>query len=126
MSNARPADPFNLCSSTFANGRLCGLPAHPKGDGLCLVYRRSIAAAKPREDDLSRKLASPAGDFITQIDINHVLGKLYQALAANRITLRRASSLAYIAFLISQSQQAAKAEARTWDQDSPCSRNEPT
>jgi hypothetical protein len=54
---------------------------------------------------------------MTQIDINHVLGKLFQALASNRITARRATSLAYIAYLISQSQKAASTEARNWDEN---------
>ena len=74
MSNARPSNIFNLCRFTFANCRMCGLPAHPKGDGLCLTHLRlTKAQAKPREDDLSAELGSPDGDYITQIDINHVL-----------------------------------------------------
>jgi len=120
MSNARPSDIFNLCQFQFANGRLCGLPAHPKGDGLCLVhYRHVTAKPKPREDDLSQELKSPAGDYITQIDINHVLGKFFDALAANRLSPRRARSLAYIAYLINQTQKGAKDEARRWNIDAP-------
>jgi len=120
MSNARPSDIFNLCQYQFAGGRLCGLPAHPKGDGLCLVHFRHLhAKPKPREDDLSQELKSPAGDYITQIDINHVLGKLFDALAANRLSPRRASSLAYIAYLINQTQKGAKDEARRWNIDAP-------
>ena len=122
MSNARPGDPFNLCQFTFANGRMCGLPAHPKGEGLCLThFRYTKAQAKPqvREDDLSAELASPDDDYITQIDINHVLGKLFDALAANRLSARRASSLAYIACLIAQTQKAAKREAERWEIDLP-------
>jgi hypothetical protein len=120
MSNARPYDPFNLCSFKFADGRFCGLPAHSKGEGLCLVhYRRVLAAERPRDDDLSRELASPSGDFMTQFDIHHILGALFKALAAKRVTARRATSLAYIAFLISQSQKAAKAEARNYDEEVP-------
>ncbi|HTZ31857.1 MAG TPA: hypothetical protein VMH31_05340 [Methylomirabilota bacterium] len=122
MSNARPHDFFNLCQFQFANKRLCGLPAHPKGDGYCLTHARARYAAEhppQREDDLSAELRSPAGDFITQIDINTVLGKLFDALAANRLSPRRASSLAYIAFLLLQSQQGAKKEAMRWTVDYP-------
>ena len=120
MSNARPTDIFNLCQFTFANGRMCGLPAHPKGEGLCLThFRATKAKPDPREDDLSADLRSPAGDYITQIDINHVLGKLFDALAANRLSPRRASSLAYIVFLLMQSQEGAKDEARRWFIDYP-------
>jgi hypothetical protein len=120
MSNARPSDIFNLCTYQFFNGRLCGLPAHPKGEGLCLTHYRYVTAKpKPREDDLSRELSSPGNDFITQIDINHVLGKLFESLAANRLTPRRASSLAYIAFLMNQTQKGAKDEARLWKKNLP-------
>lgn len=122
MSNARPTDIFNLCQFQFANRRLCGLPAYPNGDGLCLMHARAArakAAPEQREDDLSPELHSPAGDYITQIDINHVLGKLFDALAANRLSARRASSLAYIASLMLQSQEGAKDEARRWYVDIP-------
>ncbi|HTZ46776.1 MAG TPA: hypothetical protein VMH20_04250, partial [Verrucomicrobiae bacterium] len=69
--------------------------------------------------DLSREIRSLADDYITQIDINHVLGKLFDALAANRISTKRATSLAYIADLLMRSQGGAKQEARCWDLDLP-------
>ncbi len=120
MSNARPADPFNLCQFTFANGRMCGLPAHPKHDGLCLNHARAMSfKQEPREQDLSREICSLAEDYITQIDINHVLGKLFDALAANRISHKRAACLAYIADLLLRSQEGAKREASRWAQDLP-------
>ncbi len=121
MSNARLDNIYNLCQFKFANGRMCGLPAHPKHDGLCLVHGRR-SKPEPREDDLSAELASPAGDFITQIDINHVLGKLFNALASNRVTPRRAGTLAYIGCLLAQTQQAAKREAARWEIDAPTMR----
>ncbi len=120
MSSARPSNPFDLCQFQYASGRLCGLPAHPKGDGLCLShYRQAHTKPARRDDDLSAELANPAGDYITQIDINHVLGKLFDALAAKRCSPRRASSLAYIACLLAQTQKAAKEEARHWSDDKP-------
>jgi len=120
MSNARPGDAYNLCQFTFANGRMCGLPAHPKHHGLCLNHARLQSfQQQPREEDLSREIRSLADDYITQIDINHVLGKLFDALAANRISTKRATSLAYIADLLMRSQGGAKQEARCWDLDLP-------
>ena len=119
MSNARVPDPYNLCQFTFANGRLCGLPASPKYDGLCYAHgrRANSPPPAPREFDLSPEFTSPTGEFITQIDINHVLGKLFVALAANRISTRRAGTLAYIAGLLAQTQSGAKREALRWDLD---------
>jgi len=120
MTTRRADNPYDLCQFQYAGGRLCGLPAHPKGDGLCLShYRQAHAKPATREDDLSTELANPAGDYITQIDINHVLGKLFDALAAKRCSPRRASSLAYIACLLAQTQKAAKEEARHWADDKP-------
>lgn len=110
----RPDATYNLCTFKFANGKFCTMPAHPKHDGLCLNHATIHRRTFHREDDLVKELSSPAGDFITQIDINHVLGKLFEALAANRITPKRAVTLAYIGHLLLRSQSGARREASNW------------
>jgi hypothetical protein len=57
------------------------------------------------EENLSAELATPSGDFLTQIDLNHVLGNLFQLLAAGRISSKRASTLAYICATLLKSQE---------------------
>ncbi len=94
------------------------MPAHPGHNGLCLNHASIHRRAFHREDDLLRELASPAGDFITRIDINHVLGKLFEALAANRVSPKRAATLAYIGHLLLQSQKGARFEACNWHSES--------
>lgn len=59
----------------------------------------------PDQQDLSADLASPSGEFLTQIDINHVLGNLFQLLAANRISSKRASALANLCSALMKSQR---------------------
>jgi hypothetical protein len=115
MSNQKP-DPFydGLCKFQFADGRHCKMPAHPDHKGFCLNHGTAHRRSLHREDDLTRELASPAGDFITQMDINHVLGKLFDAVAANRCSPRRAATLAYIGNLLLQSQNGARHEAANW------------
>jgi hypothetical protein len=113
----RPDASYNLCTFKFANGKFCTMPAHPGHEGLCLNHATIHRRTYHREDDLVKELASPAGDFITQIDINHVLGKLFEALAANRVSPRRAATLAYIGHLLLQSQKGAKSEANRWEID---------
>jgi hypothetical protein len=117
MSNRRPDASYNLCNFKFANGKFCTMPAHPNHDGLCLNHATIHRRTFHREDDLVKELASPAGDFITQIDINHVLGKLFEALAANRVSPKRAATLAYIGHLLLLSQKGAKSEANRWEID---------
>jgi len=114
MTNKRPDVSYNLCTFKFANGKFCTMPAHPKYEGLCLNHATIHRRTYHREDDLVKELASPAGDFITQIDINHVLGKLFEALAANRVSPKRAATLAYIGHLLMRSQSGARREASTW------------
>lgn len=118
MSNRRPDASYNLCTFQFANGKCCGMPAHPSHNGLCLNHATIHRRTFHREDDLLNELASPAGDFITQIDINHVLGKLFEALAANRVSPRRAATLAYIGQLMMLSQKGARREANNWSIES--------
>jgi len=114
MSNKRPDATYNLCNFKFANGKFCTMPAHPNYEGLCLNHATIHRRTFHREDDLVKELASPAGDFITQIDINHVLGKLFEALAANRVSPKRAATLAYIGHLLMRSQSGARDEANNW------------
>jgi hypothetical protein len=88
------------------------MPAHPKYNGLCLNHGTIHKRATMREDDLYNELASPSGAFLSQAEINQSLGKLYEALAGNRISPRRAATLAYIAYLLLQAHSGLKAEAR--------------
>jgi hypothetical protein len=94
------------------------MPSHPDYKGLCRNHGTAQRRTQYREDDLFKELASPAGDFITKIDINHVLGKLFEALAANRVSPRRAATLAYIGHLLLQSQKGARYEACNWHSES--------
>lgn len=62
--------------------------------------------------DLSAELATPSGDFLTQIDINHILGNLFEELAANRVSTKRASALAYICCNLIKSQEGMHDQVR--------------
>lgn len=65
--------------------------------------------------DLSAELAPPVTDYLTQVDINHVLGNLFAALAANRISAKRAGTLAYICANLLKSQQGMRDQVRFLD-----------
>jgi hypothetical protein len=117
-NNTTPDIYYGLCKFTFTDGRRCTMPSHPDFNGFCRSHGTNHRRTQYREDDLVNELASPAGDFITQIDINHVLGKLFEALAANRVSPRRAATLAYIGHLLMQSQNGARREANMWDIES--------
>ena len=117
MSNKKSTSIVTRCSFQSAAGRRCRLSAHPNGQGYCLNHsRRALAASNQpfREDDLSNMLATPGGAYASQITIHHFLTNLLHALATNRVSPRRASSLAYITGLIAQTQKAAKEEVANW------------
>ena len=87
------------------------MAAHPKYNGLCLNHGTIHKRATMREDDLYNELASPSGAFLSPAEINQALGKLFEALAANRISTRRAATLAYIGHLLLQAYSGLKTEA---------------
>jgi len=59
-----------------------------------------------------QRTGEPFGAFLSQAEINQALGKLFEALAANRISPKRAATLAYIAYLLLQAYAGLKAETR--------------
>jgi len=88
------------------------MPAHPKYHGLCLNHGTLSRRAANREDDLYNDMCIPAGESLTQEEIQRALARVFEALAANRISTRRAATLAYLGFLMQQSYSGLKAEAR--------------
>ena len=59
------------------------------------------AAYEPKDsEDFEAALTRHAGEFNTPEGMNFSLGALYKLLAAGRISLRRASTLAYISSLL--------------------------
>ncbi len=111
MTIKRAENPYDLCQFQFANGKCCGMPAHPKYNGLCLNHGTIHSRANAREDDLYNLLVSPSNGLLTQAEINQALTRLFEALAANRISTRRAATLAYIGHLLLQAYSGLKAEA---------------
>jgi len=112
MSNRRNDPDYNLCQFQFANGKCCGMPAHPKYNGLCLNHGTINSRANVREDELYDYMTSPSGEPLTQQEIQRALARVFEALAANRISTRRAATLAYLGFLMLQTYSGLKAEAR--------------
>jgi len=52
------------------------------------------------------------GNFLTATDINHVLGKLFIAVAQNRVSLRKAANLTYLGQVMLSSIPLVKQEFR--------------
>jgi len=120
MSNKRPSK-STLCTYTFSNGNSCRMLAHPDHGGLC--YHHATSNPSDREDDLAFEFAETGeGEFISAIDINHAVGCLFQALAENRISPRRAMALANVARILLKSQRDAIKEAEYWPEESEMQR----
>ena len=88
------------------------MPAHPKYNGLCLNHGTLNSRTNVREDELYDYMTSPSGGPLTQQEIQRALARVFEALASNRISTRRAATLAYIGFLMLQTYSGLKAEAR--------------
>jgi hypothetical protein len=112
MSNKRSSK-SNLCTYTFSNGNSCRMLAHPDHGKLCFHHATSTPSC--REDDLGVVFSETGeGDYISSIDINHALGHLFQALAENRISNKRAATLSNIGRTLLLSQRCAIEEAKYW------------
>lgn len=99
-----------LCKFAFADGRRCRMLRHPAHPYLCLTHAHSelqLQESGRLGTELSQTLT---GDFMTATDVNHVLGRLYTAIAQDRIPPRNAATLAYVGQLLLQSVAGVKSE----------------
>jgi hypothetical protein len=94
------SDESTLCQFSFADGRTCRMLRQPGHPTLCVFHARAERQIL-ESDRLGSELAATfTGKFMTATDINFALGKLYQAIAQNRIPPRNAANLAFVAKLL--------------------------
>lgn len=102
----------DLCRFPFADGRRCHMLRHHNHPALCFFHAREeqqLLESHRLGDEISKSLT---GDLLTASDINHVLSKLFYALAQNGIPQRRAHTLAYIGSALLRSIPLVKGETR--------------
>jgi hypothetical protein len=121
-SRSRAAsDESALCQFPFADGRQCRMLRHASHASLCLFHAREEQQLLAL-DSMGDELASLSGEFKTVTDIQHVVGRLFKLVAANRIPVRHARLLAYLAQLLLHGQSGVRRETiyaqnyRAWEQ----------
>jgi len=100
----------NRCQFETSDGRRCRMPRHPAHSALCPFHARDEMQLLESQRLGAEISASITGEFMTSTDINFVLGKLFTALAQNRIPPRNAAILAYIGQLMLHSLRGVKKE----------------
>jgi hypothetical protein len=99
-----------LCQFPFQDGRRCRMLRHPEHSCLCIFHARAEAQLFETERlgvELGETLS---GDFLSATDINHAMGRLYTAVAQDRIPLRNANTLARIGSTLLRSVDRVKTE----------------
>src|SRR5215472_3172308 len=100
MDKRSRADNRNLCCFSYSDGRRCRMLRHRDHPGLCPFHSREERQALESERIGTELAATLTGHFLTASDINHVLGKVFTALAQDRISVKKAKALAYLAQLM--------------------------
>ncbi|MBS1839427.1 MAG: hypothetical protein JSS69_12835 [Acidobacteria bacterium] len=96
------ANPAPRCQHRFANFKQCRLPASAPSP-FCPQHAKF---AQPLEEDHSRFLLKSSQDFQTAQGVNFALANLFELVAKNRISSRRAAVLAYIGSLLLRTHSA--------------------
>src|SRR5262249_23217277 len=112
MDKRSNADNRNLCMFSYSAGRRCRMLRHRDHPGLCPFHSREERQALESERIGTELAATLTGHFLTASDINHVLGKVFTALAQDRISIKKAKALAYLAQLMLASLRYAKQETK--------------
>lgn len=107
---SRKASEPNRCAFETSDGRRCRLPRSATHASLCAFHSHEEQQLLESRK-LGSEIAAPlTGNFLTATDINHVLGKVFTAVAQNRLPVRTAHTLAYLAQLMLMSVPAIKKE----------------
>ena len=99
-----------LCQFAFSDGRLCRMLRQKNHPTLCLFHARDEQQLLESHNLGAQIATSYTGDYLTAADINHVLSKVFTALAQNRIPQRTAATLAYLGQVMLNSLPMAKKE----------------
>ncbi len=102
--------PTPRCNFAFSDGRYCRMPRAADHPEYCIHHSREDRQLLGTERIGALLAATPSGEFLTATDVNSVLGKLYTAIALNRIPHRNAALMAYVGQLLLNSTQAIKSE----------------
>ena len=100
QSTAKPIASQNRCVHLFpASGHQCRLLATDQQSGLC-AHHLAKKKARDKDADFFFPLMKQQNRFQNAQAINTSLNHLYDLLARDRISARRASTLAYISSLL--------------------------
>jgi len=97
------------CEYVSADGRRCRNLRVPGRSRFCLSHAQQEQQYLDAEN-VAAEILGPLDSFRTHIAVNHALGKLFSLLAKNRIPVRNAAVLAYIAQLLTNSVTEARVE----------------
>jgi len=113
LSRSRVAtDESSLCRFSFADGRTCRMFRQHDHPSLGAFHARAERQIMESDQLGSELAATLTGRFMTATDINFALGKLFKAIAQNRIPPRNASNLAFVGKLLLLSLGKLKEEFR--------------
>ena len=111
LSRSRVAtDESSLCQFSFADGRTCRMFRQLDHPYLCAFHARAERQVVESDQLGSELAATLTGRFMTATDINFALGKLFKAIAQNRIPPRNAANLAFVGKLLLLSLDKLKSE----------------
>ena len=96
---------FFRCQHRFTNGMRCSIPTGSEDVRFCSRHAR-LAENQPIEEDHSKFLLKSSQDFQTAQGVNFALANLFELVAKNRISPRRAAVLAYIGSLLLRTHSA--------------------
>jgi hypothetical protein len=99
----------NKCLRQFSDGRTCRMLRKKDHPSLCIHHARE-EEQRLESEKLAAEFASLSGKLNTVTDINHVLGKVFTALAEKRISHQTADTFGYLVQLLLQSIPGVKSE----------------
>src|SRR5215472_13246636 len=108
-SSRKTSDP-NRCAFETSDGRRCRLPRSANHASLCVFHSREEQQLLESRKIGAELSATLTGNFLTATDINYALGKVFTAVAQNRIPVRTAHTLAYLGQMMLFSLPAVKKE----------------
>jgi hypothetical protein len=100
-------DESSLCQFPFADGRTCRMLRYRAHPTLCVFHAQQeqqlLTEAEQAQNvrAIASELTTLSGGFHTRSDIQHVTGKLFDLVAANRVPPRQAKNLTYLLALLS-------------------------